>query len=417
MNGIQITGILPALVSPVNEDGSIREAALRKLVRDLARTGISGFYLCGATGEGIAMAPERRMELVEIVKDEAPSGMKLINHIGAADLATVRRLARHSRQIGLDAISSVPPFFFSYDEKGVLDYYRAMAEASEGLPLLVYACPLSGTPLPVSTIEKMLDTAMEGTYSETQFDESRLSALETKFANYLSSSEISAQNVKVEKDKIKTLIADISHQTKTPIANLLLYSELIAEQDLPEEMRSNIRIIQQQTEKLRFLIDSLVKLSRLENGILTLSPRQQAVGPMLEEIQRQYLSKAQKKGLQLQLIATEARATFDRKWTAEALGNLIENAIKYTPCGSVTLKAMEYELFTRIDVTDTGIGIEESEQPKIFARFYRSETVREDEGVGIGLYLAREIISGEGGYIKLISQKGKGSTFSVFLPR
>ena len=78
---------------------------------------------------------------------------------------------------------------------------------------------------------------------------------------------------------------------------------------------------------------------------------------------------------------------------------------------------MEYELFTRIDVTDTGIGIEESEQPKIFARFYRSETVCEDEGVGIGLYLAREIISGEGGYIKLISQKGKGSTFSVFLPR
>ena len=99
MNRIQITGILPALVSPVNEDGSIREAALRKLVRDLARTGISGFYLCGATGEGIAMAPERRMELVEIVKDEAPSGMKLINHIGAADLATVRRLARHSRQM------------------------------------------------------------------------------------------------------------------------------------------------------------------------------------------------------------------------------------------------------------------------------------------------------------------------------
>ena len=186
---------------------------------------------------------------------------------------------------------------------------------------------------------------------------------------------------------------------------------------MSEEMRFHIHTIQQQTEKLRFLIDSLVKLSRLENGILTLYPRQQAVGPMLEEIQRQYLSKAQKKGLQLQLIATEARATFDRKWTAEALGNLIENAIKYTPCGSVTLKAMEYELFTRIDVTDTGIGIEESEQPKIFARFYRSETVCEDEGVGIGLYLAREIISGEGGYIKLISQKGNGSTFSVFLPR
>lgn len=156
MNRILFTGIMPALLSPVYEDGSIREATLRRLVRDLSQTGITGFYLCGATGEGIAMAPERRMELVEIVKDEAPEGMKLINHIGAADLATVRRLARHSRQIGLDGISSVPPFFFNYDERGVMDYYRAMSDESQGLPLLIYASPLSGTPLPVETVEKML---------------------------------------------------------------------------------------------------------------------------------------------------------------------------------------------------------------------------------------------------------------------
>ena len=156
MNRILFTGIMPALLSPVNEDGSIREHTLRRLVRDLSETGITGFYLCGATGEGIAMAPERRMELVEIVKDEAPAGMKLINHIGAADLATVRRLARHSRQIGLDGISSVPPFFFNYDERGIIDYYRAMSEESEALPLLIYASPLSGTPLPVETVEKML---------------------------------------------------------------------------------------------------------------------------------------------------------------------------------------------------------------------------------------------------------------------
>ncbi|MBR3504952.1 MAG: dihydrodipicolinate synthase family protein [Clostridia bacterium] len=157
MNRILFTGIMPALLSPVNEDGSIREKALRRLVRDLSQTGVTGFYLCGATGEGIAMAPERRMELVEIVKDEVPEGMKLINHIGAADLATVRRLARHSRQIGLDGVSSVPPFFFNYDERGVIDYYRAISDESEALPLLIYASPLSGTPLAVETVEKMLD--------------------------------------------------------------------------------------------------------------------------------------------------------------------------------------------------------------------------------------------------------------------
>lgn len=168
---------------------------------------------------------------------------------------------------------------------------------------------------------------------------------------------------------------------------------------------------------LNLKTDSLVKLSRLENGILTLSPRPEAVQPLLEAIQEEFAFKAKSKGLALRVIASEAWANFDRKWTAEALGNLTDNAIKYTCSGSVTISAAEYELFTRIDVTDTGIGIEESEQPKIFSRFYRSETVRKNEGVGIGLYLAREIISGEGGYIKLTSKPGKGSTFSVFLPR
>ncbi len=269
----------------------------------------------------------------------------------------------------------------------------------------------------LDTIEQMLDTAMQGTYSETNFDESRLSALETKFAHYLSSSAISAQNVTIEKDKIKTLIADISHQTKTPIANLLLYSELIAEEDLSDKMRSNVDAVQQQTEKLRFLIDSLVKLSRLENGILTLSPRQEPVQPMFDNIGGQYASKAHSKGLELQITPTGAAADFDPKWTVEALGNLVDNAIKYTPSGSVAISVVEYELFTRIDVSDTGIGVEEAEQARIFSRFYRSEAVRNNEGVGIGLYLAREIISSEGGYIKLTSEPGNGSTFSVFLPR
>ena len=261
----------------------------------------------------------------------------------------------------------------------------------------------------MDVINQMLEAAVEGSYSETDFNESRLSALETRFAHYLSASAISARNVMIEKDKIKELISDISHQTKTPIANLQLYSELIAEEELSEDMRINVEEIIQQTEKLRFLIDSLVKLSRLENGIVTLSLEREALQPMLEDIQKQYAFKARSKELQLQVIPTEALAHFDRKWTAEALGNLVDNAIKYTSCGSIVLETFEYDLFTRIDVKDTGIGIEENEQSQGFSRFYRSETVRDQEGVGIGLYLAREI--------KLTSEVGKGSTFSVFLPR
>ena len=247
--------------------------------------------------------------------------------------------------------------------------------------------------------------------------ESRLSALETKFAHYLSAAEASSQNIAQEKDKIKTLIADISHQTKTPIANLLLYSELLMEETMPASAKANVEALYKQSEKLRFLIDSLVKLSRLENGIISLSPQQASLQPLLESVVEQYAAKASGKGLSIYLYDTDISATFDFKWTAEALANIVDNAIKYTEHGTITISTVSYEMFTRIDISDTGSGIPENEQAKIFSRFYRSNAVQEQEGVGIGLYLARQIISGEGGYIKVASVPGKGSTFSIFLPK
>ena len=266
-------------------------------------------------------------------------------------------------------------------------------------------------------IERMLDAAMTGTFSEATFDESQLSALETKFAHYLSAAETSSRNVAQEKDRIKTLIADISHQTKTPIANLLLYSELLMEETLPVSAKANMEALYNQSEKLRFLIDSLVKLSRLENGIISLSPQRSALQPLLQGIAEQYAAKVSETGLSLQLQDTDAFAVFDFKWTAEALANIVDNAIKYTEHGTIRISAVSYEMFARIDISDTGSGISESEQAKIFARFYRSNSVRKQEGVGIGLYLARQIISGEDGYIKVASVPGKGSTFSIFLPK
>lgn len=269
----------------------------------------------------------------------------------------------------------------------------------------------------IDTLEEMLNLAMNSAFVENTFDESRLSSLETRFAHYLSASETSARNVAAEKQKIKSLIADISHQTKTPIANLLLYSELLKEEELPESAKSSVEAIYDQSEKLHFLIDSLVKLSRLENGIITLSPKQNDIQPMLQHITEQYTSKALNKGLFLQLHDTDTAANFDAKWTAEALGNIIDNAIKYTEHGGITISISCYEMFVRIDITDSGVGISENDQAKIFTRFYRSESTSEQEGVGIGLYLAREIISGQGGYIKVTSNLGHGATFSVFLPR
>ena len=139
---------------------------------------------------------------------------------------------------------------------------------------------------------------------------------------------------------------------------------------------------------------------------------------LLEAAAAQAAPRAEARGIALTVEPADLTARFDPKWTTEALYNLVDNAVKYTPAGgSVTLRAVGYELFCRIDVTDTGPGIPEAEQARIFQRFYRSPAVSEEEGVGIGLYLARQIAAGQGGYLKVTSRPGEGSTFSLFLPR
>lgn len=262
-------------------------------------------------------------------------------------------------------------------------------------------------------LDRMLDEAVRGGFREEAFDESLLSAVEAKLAHYLSSSAVSARALQEEKDKIKSLVADISHQTKTPLANVLLYAQLLEEQ--APECREYTAALRGQARKLQSLIDALVKTSRLEAGMLALRPRPGPLGPMLEEAAGQFAPRAAEKGLALVLGPTDAEAVFDPKWTAEAVCNLIDNAVKYTPGGSVTVSARAYELFARIDVADTGPGMAEEELAKVFQRFYRGSA--DAEGVGIGLYLVRQIAEGQGGYVKAFSRPGQGAKFSLFLPR
>ena len=268
-------------------------------------------------------------------------------------------------------------------------------------------------------IERMLDAAMTGSFSETNFDESQLSALETKFAHYLSAAEASSRNVAQEKDKIKTLIADISHQTKTPIANLLLYSELLMEETLPASAKANVEALYKQSEKLRFLIDSLVKLSRLENGIISLSPQPAALQPLLESVVEQYTAKASEKGLSLQMQDTDAFAVFDFKWTAEALANIVDNAIKYTPVGSNIKSLTEREGDKAvIHIADDGPGIPDDVKPHIFDMFYSGANKVADSrrSLGLGLSLCKSIVTVHGGTLTVKDNQPQGTIFTFTLP-
>ena len=270
----------------------------------------------------------------------------------------------------------------------------------------------------MDNLNRMLEIAMQGDFTQEHFDESMLSSVETKLAHYLTASATSARNVQAEKEKIKTLIADISHQTKTPIANILLYTQLLREQPLPEESQPCVDSLESQSRKLQSLIDALVKTSRLESGIIALRPAAGSLSSVIQSAVSQLAPKAEEKGISIVTESTDAEAVFDSKWTEEAIFNLLDNAVKYTPAGgAIRVSVTSYELFSAIHIRDTGPGIPEEEQPKVFHRFYRGMEHQNEEGVGIGLYLVRQIAEGQGGYVKVISEKGMGSTFSLYLPR
>ena len=232
---------------------------------------------------------------------------------------------------------------------------------------------------------------------------------------------LTAQNQMLakEKEQIKTLISDISHQVKTPIAAANTFAELLSDGELSAEERTEyITTLQMSLGKLTFLTNSLIKMSRLESGIISLKPEKNSLNEIVLQAVKTVYAKAKEKGI---LITFECDQTFeavlDFNWTAEAISNVIDNAVKYTPQGGfVRLQITEYPSFLRLDISDSGVGIPEEEQAKIFGRFYRGKQSVGTDGVGIGLYLTREIINKQNGYMKVSSDEN-GSTFSMFLKK
>ena len=228
------------------------------------------------------------------------------------------------------------------------------------------------------------------------------------------------RRVDEERRELQTLVSDISHQVKTPVANLKMVTDtLLAKPVTEQERREFLQGIRSQTDKLEFLVQSMGKASRLETGAIILEKKD---GPLLDTLAQAMsgiVYGAEQKGISVEVqCPDDLRVSHDSKWTAEALFNLLDNAVKYTPAGGkISVSVEQWEMYVKLDVADTGRGIPESRQAAIFRRFYREEEVHDQPGVGIGLYLAREIVARQGGYIKVTSEVGRGSTFSVFLPR
>lgn len=263
-----------------------------------------------------------------------------------------------------------------------------------------------------------LDRAIGGEIQNTAYDESMDAAIAERLNRVVQISGMNQEKAERERDTIKSLISDVSHQVRTPLTNIMLYVGLLQEQDLDENTMLLIEKIQKQSIKLDFFMKELVKSSYAEQEIISIHPEMTSVEEIINTACQMVELAALKKKIDIVKEVTEVPCYADKKWTTEAIGNVLDNAVKYSPEDSqIKLNVIPYESFICIQIMDQGIGIREEEQGMVFERFYRSKDVSSEPGFGIGLYLVREVLAKQGGYVKIKSEIGKGTTVQLYLSR
>lgn len=264
----------------------------------------------------------------------------------------------------------------------------------------------------MSELSDYIDKALDGNLEITEFDEKELSKIKSKLVKFLYANQVKEAKINTEKNKIKDLIADISHQTKTPITNLSLYISLL-EDDPKDEY---IEIIKYELNKLNFLIQNLVKSSRLESDIIGLQKNQANLKDLVNDVLKEFKVKLDEKDIRIDLKDEDFLFALDERWLKEAIHNLVDNAIKYSPKGStINISIYKSYLNYNLDIENECKDLSEEALPKIFERFYRGKNSVSKDGLGLGLYIAREIIEKHGGNIRASLDENR-IKFSVDFP-
>lgn len=268
-------------------------------------------------------------------------------------------------------------------------------------------------------IDRLLDSVLSReavVYSDVE--EGEYSALISKIRQIQEVLESHVKSAEKEKEQVKSLVSNMSHQLKTPIANISLYAEILGKEGIEPKRRAEFADkVRTQAEKLNWIVESLSKMVKLEQNIDGFEVKDTKIRQTILDAVDTIYEKTEKKDIRLTLEPFEdVQLYHNRKWTAEVFVNLLENAVKYTEKGGlISIRVRSYELYTEIQIADNGRGIRREELTDIFRRFYRSPEVENMEGSGIGLYLSNLILEKEKGYITVASEYGEGSCFSVFL--
>ena len=299
--------------------------------------------------------------------------------------------------------------------------------------IIIIAAFLSGTLLAVflaryfynkkesaifETMLLKLDRVLGGSPLEISYNEFAWTAIDERLDRLAYISQDRKEKAASERDAVKSLVSDISHQVRTPLSNIMLYSGLLYEKELDIETRLLASKIHKQAGKLDFFMKELVKSSYTSQQMVTLHPEMTDIEEIINISCQETELAALKKNICIEKEVPGGLCYADKKWSVEALANILENAIKYSPENSlVKIQTATYDSFICVSVEDEGMGISDEEQGLVFERFYRSTAAAKEPGFGIGLYIVREVLSKQGGYARIKPSHGKGTTVQMFLSR
>ncbi len=241
-------------------------------------------------------------------------------------------------------------------------------------------------------MQKLLRDYQEtGTACFSTMKETRESKLENTLQRLLDQAEKKEAQAKRERDEVASLLSDLTHQLKTPMANVIMYTELLEDENLtPEERQRFTYLARTQAKKMQWLLGNMLKASQLERGMISFSAEYTGIRETIRQAVSSVYAQAEERDIMIKVEPFEDRKLYHNpRWTAEAMENILDNAVKYSPSGSVvTVRVQPMEIYTQIEISDQGIGISGEEYNKIFRRFYRSSNAAQTEGSGLGLYLS-----------------------------
>ena len=267
----------------------------------------------------------------------------------------------------------------------------------------------------IAALNSYLEKVLAGSENPGILDqeEGELSILKTNI--YKTTSTLYYQKELLSKDKValSNAIADISHQLKTPLTSMFIMNELLAEEENNEKRSELLQIQSKQLDRMNWLIQTLLKLSKIDAGTITMNPTKISVLDVISQVMGPFEIQMDIKNIEYNQTVPDMSIKCDKNWTIEAIQNIVKNCIEHMECGGkLSINVSDTNIYSEIAIEDTGCGIAEADLPHIFERFYKGRNSGKDS-VGIGLALAKTIITNQHGDILVESTEGVGSRFLV----